>query len=246
MKDVMKKFFLFFAVFFMTVHVNAQLSGFHTVRKKIELKKIVAYDATPLSGVAESATPPGDVTVVPPLEADTVADVTVASPFLFSVPLESDTLVVNSPYGYRSDPFTGRRRFHGGVDLRASGDNVYAMMPGRIRDVGYSKGLGNYITLEHGDMRVTYGHLFTVTGRKGDSVRAGQSVGITGSTGRSTGEHLHVAVRYKGRSIDPLPVISYISAYVRKVRDFTVPADTVPQDTLRTAGVMMRETVGGE
>lgn len=147
--------------------------------------------------------------------------------FLFSVPLESDTLQVTSPYGYRTDPITGKRAFHGGVDLRAGGDNVYAMMPGRIRAVGYGRSLGNYVTIDHGDLQVTYGHLLTAVGRKGDSVRAGQSVGITGSTGRSTGEHLHVSARYKGKSIDPLPVLEYITGYVHSVRDFH------PSDSLR-------------
>lgn len=121
-----------------------------------------------------------------------------------------DTLVVTSPYGYRSDPFTGKRKFHGGTDYRTNGHNVYAMMPGRVKKIGYNRRLGNYVTLEHGEFTVTYAHLHTVVGEKGDNVEAGQSVGISGSTGRSTGEHLHVGIRYRKQEVDPHPLIMYI------------------------------------
>ena len=130
----------------------------------------------------------------------------------FCAPL--DTLIVSSPYGYRNDPFTGKRKFHAGTDYVTATENVYAMMPGRIRKIGYDKRLGNYITIDHGDFRVTYAHLHTVVGDKGDIVQAGQSVGISGSTGRSTGEHLHVSMRYKKEVVDPDP-------FIRAVKDFS-------------------------
>lgn len=129
---------------------------------------------------------------------------------LFSHPLEHGQLVVTSPYGYRNDPFTGKKKFHRGTDFRTATENVYAMMPGRIDKIGYDKRLGNYIRIEHGDWEVTYGHLYTVRGHKGDMVQAGHSVGISGSTGRSTGEHLHVSVKYKGKYIDPYPFVKYV------------------------------------
>ena len=125
-------------------------------------------------------------------------------------PLESDTLIVTSPYGYRKDPITGKRKFHQGVDLACASENVYAMMPGRIRKIGYDKTLGNYIEIDHGDLSVIYGHLYTVIGNKGDHLEAGQSIGISGSTGRSTGEHLHVAMKWKKKRMDPLPILEYV------------------------------------
>lgn len=131
----------------------------------------------------------------------------------FCAPL--DTLIVSSPYGYRKDPFTGKRKFHAGTDYVTTTENVYAMMPGRIRKIGYDKRLGNYITIDHGDFRVTYAHLHTVVGDKGDIVQAGQSVGISGSTGRSTGEHLHVSMRYKKEVVDPDPFIRTIKDYAK-------------------------------
>ena len=128
-----------------------------------------------------------------------------------------DTLVVTSGYGYRTDPFSGKRKFHHGTDFASSADNVYSMMPGKVRKIGYNKVLGNYIELDHGDFTVTYAHLHTVIGEKGDFVRAGQSVGITGNTGRSTGEHLHLSMRYKNKSVDPYPRVLYIANWARSL-----------------------------
>ncbi len=133
---------------------------------------------------------------------------------LFCAPL--DTLVISSPFGYRNDPFTGKRKFHAGTDYVTASENVYAMMPGRIRKIGYDKKLGNYITIDHGDIRVTYAHLHTVVGKKDDTVFAGQSVGISGSTGRSTGEHLHIAIRYRKEVVDPAPLVRLISEYASR------------------------------
>ena len=203
--------------------------AFNTVKKKSQVKMIVASPAIQDEGIAPAAT---DMSTLPGAvgnasSSSTNAPDSTSTPtvkMLLSVPLESDTLMVSSPYGYRTDPFTGKIRFHGGVDLLAQGDNVYALMPGRIRDVGYSRSLGNYVRIDHGDMTVTYGHLLTSVGRKGDEVKAGQSVGITGSTGRSTGEHLHVAVKYRGKAVDPLPILRYINDYVHRVRDYVPPA----------------------
>lgn len=137
---------------------------------------------------------------------------------LFSSPLERDTLFVTSYYGMRKDPFSGKRKFHAGTDFQSNAENVFSMMPGRIKDIGYKKSLGNYIEIEHGDFSVLYGHLFSVIGRKGDNLRAGQSVGISGSTGKSTGDHLHISMKYKGKRIDPLPIVRYINSYARELQ----------------------------
>lgn len=141
---------------------------------------------------------------------------------LLSLPL--DRLTVSSPYGMRKDPFTGKQKFHYGTDYLTASENVYAMMPGRIKKIGYNKTLGNYIVLEHGEFVVTYAHLHTVVGRKGDHVQAGQSVGISGSTGRSTGEHLHVSVRYRKKPVDPDPLIRYIARFARPAVSDTLQA----------------------
>ena len=128
---------------------------------------------------------------------------------IFRLPL--DTLIVTSPYGYRTDPFTRKRKMHSGIDFRASSDNVYAMMPGKVLKVGYDKVSGNYITLLHGSITVSYCHLSEVLKRKNDLVAVGEVVGVTGNTGRSTGEHLHLTCKIKGRAIDPSLVLRFIS-----------------------------------
>ena len=128
---------------------------------------------------------------------------------IFRLPL--DTLVVTSPYGYRIDPFTRKRKMHSGMDFRASSDKVYAMMPGKVLKVGYDKVSGNYITLQHGSITVSYCHLSQVLKNKNEFVTVGEVVGVTGNTGRSTGEHLHLTCKIKDKKVNPMIILDYIS-----------------------------------
>ena len=119
-----------------------------------------------------------------------------------SLPLKS--IKVTSPFGIRKDPFTGKRRMHNGIDLHARNDEVYAMFSGVVKKVGYDKRSGNYVTLQHGEYTVSYCHLSRVTVKERTLVLAGDVVGITGNTGRSTGEHLHVTCRKgNGQYVNP-------------------------------------------
>ena len=122
---------------------------------------------------------------------------------------------INSPYGYRKDPFTGKRKFHNGIDLHARSSKVFAMMQGRVLKVGQDKVSGKYVTLQHGSFTVSYCHLSQIFVSQGQDVLSGDVVGITGNTGRSTGEHLHITCKYNGNSIDPFILISY----VKRVRE---------------------------
>ena len=128
---------------------------------------------------------------------------------IFRLPL--DTLLVTSPYGYRIDPFTRKRKMHSGMDFRASSDKVYAMMPGRVLKVGYDKISGNYVTLQHGSITVSYCHLSQVLKNKNELVTVGEVVGVTGNTGRSTGEHLHLTCKIKDKKVNPMVILDYIS-----------------------------------
>ena len=128
---------------------------------------------------------------------------------IFRLPL--DTLIVTSPYGYRIDPFTRKRKMHSGMDFRASSDKVYAMMPGKVLKVGYDKVSGNYITLQHGSITVSYCHLSEVLKNKNECVTVGEVVGVTGNTGRSTGEHLHLTCKIKDKKVNPMIILDYIS-----------------------------------
>lgn len=102
---------------------------------------------------------------------------------------------INSPYGYRKDPFTGKRKFHNGIDLHARSAKVFAMMQGRVLKVGQDKVSGKYVTLQHGNFIVSCCHLSQVYVSKGQIVKAGDVVGISGNTGRSSGEHLHITCK---------------------------------------------------
>lgn len=111
---------------------------------------------------------------------------------------------INLPYGYRKDPFTGKRKFHNGIDLHARIAKAFAMIQGRVIAVGQDKVSGKYVTIQHGGFTVSYCHLSRVSASKGQIVKAGDIVGITGNTGRSTGEHLHITCKFNGISINPM------------------------------------------
>ena len=125
-----------------------------------------------------------------------------------SLPLKK--IKVTSPFGMRKDPFTGKRKMHNGIDLYARNDEVYAMFPGMVKKVGYDKRSGNYITLQHGDYTVSYCHLSRVTIKEKTPVLAGNVVGITGNTGRSTGEHLHITLRKNNEYVNPEYLIWFL------------------------------------
>lgn len=111
----------------------------------------------------------------------------------------------HSNFGRRVDPFTGRLAFHAGVDLAASpGAEVKASGAGKVISAGWNGAYGNAIDVEHGLGIVTrYGHLSGIKVSVGDIVKKGQTIGVQGSTGRSTGPHLHYEVRYKDKPINP-------------------------------------------
>lgn len=123
-------------------------------------------------------------------------------------PLKS--IKVTSPYGYRRDPFTGKLSWHNGLDLRAKNEPAYAMMDGIVEKVGYDNRSGNYVTLRHGNYHVSYCHLSSIIVRKGESVFPGIIVGVTGNTGHSTGNHLHLTCKKDGKSFNPTILLNLI------------------------------------
>lgn len=125
-----------------------------------------------------------------------------------SYPLKS--VKVSSHFGKRKDPFTGEVSHHSGLDLQAHYEEVYSMFDGSVENVGSDSRSGNYIILRHGEYTVSYCHLSKVTVKKGDELIAGDPVGYTGSTGRSTGPHLHITCKYKGETRDPYTLLIYI------------------------------------
>ena len=110
-----------------------------------------------------------------------------------------------SGFGVRSDPFLGRPAMHTGLDFRAAtGDPVRATANGKVVLSGWSGGYGRMVEIDHGNgLSTRYGHLSEINVKVGDSIRIGQVIGTVGSTGRSTGPHLHYETRIDGEAVDP-------------------------------------------
>lgn len=112
---------------------------------------------------------------------------------------------VSSPFGRRLDPFTGRWKSHQGVDYRArTGTPVYAVAAGTVISARYNGGYGNEVRIQHPSGLITqYAHLSSISSRVGQTVKRGQVIGRVGSTGRSTGAHLHFGLISGGKYINP-------------------------------------------
>ncbi|MFL6722652.1 MAG: M23 family metallopeptidase [Sphingomicrobium sp.] len=118
------------------------------------------------------------------------------------------TAEFTSGYGIRSDPFRGGAARHAGIDLAAPiGTPIYATADGIVSDAGYNNGgYGNLIKVDHGrGIETRYGHLSAILVSAGQRVARGQMIARMGSTGRSTGSHLHYEVRIDGRAVNPIP-----------------------------------------
>ena len=114
-----------------------------------------------------------------------------------------------SPYGWRTDPVYGGKRFHYGVDLAADeGTKIVASRGGTVTTATYDKDCGYYVQINHGDgYKSIYMHMTRYTVKKGDKVSQGQTIGYCGSTGKSTGPHLHFGISYNGSYVNPAKYI---------------------------------------
>jgi len=196
----------------------------------------VAIDGTAtFSESRPDVAPPAPETVVPALQLAPIAigdvyvgDVVPAGGFATIVPAAprilavgragysgraagSGALAVNSGFGVRRDPITGAARMHTGVDLHADyGKSVGASLAGSVIYANYRGGYGNLVIVDHGrGISTFYAHLSTIAVTVGQHVAAGQTVGNVGSTGRSTGPHLHYEVRARGHALNPASLISF-------------------------------------
>lgn len=114
-------------------------------------------------------------------------------------------LDLSSGFGYRSDPFLGRPAMHSGLDFRGdTGDPVRATAAGTVDSAGWSGGYGRMIEIDHGNgLSTRYGHLSEIKVKAGERIQPGQVIGAIGSTGRSTGPHLHYETRINGTAVNP-------------------------------------------
>ena len=120
-----------------------------------------------------------------------------------------DKLLFTSSFGVRSDPFRGTAAMHAGVDIPGTvGTPIYATADGIISHAGRQGGYGNLVQINHGrGIETRYGHLSKILVADNSRVRRGQMIGLMGSTGRSTGSHLHYEVRVDGKAVNPVPFL---------------------------------------
>jgi murein DD-endopeptidase MepM/ murein hydrolase activator NlpD len=113
---------------------------------------------------------------------------------------------LTSGFGYRRDPFTGRAAFHAGIDIDGrTGDAVFSAADGTVTEVGYDSQYGKYVIIKHlGDLQTAYMHLERSDAREGDLVVRGEKIGQLGSSGRSTGPHLHFQIMQRSEPVNPL------------------------------------------
>nr|WP_250890149.1 M23 family metallopeptidase [Sphingobium nicotianae] len=120
-----------------------------------------------------------------------------------------DSVSLTSSFGTRSDPFNGHKRMHQGIDIPGPlGTPIYATADGIVTRAEWSNGYGNLVEINHGNgLETRYGHMSKLIAQPNERVRRGQLIGLMGSTGRSTGSHLHYEVRIAGAAVNPMPYI---------------------------------------
>ncbi|WP_338467333.1 M23 family metallopeptidase [Novosphingobium sp. ZN18A2] len=128
--------------------------------------------------------------------------------------LPSNLAAISSSFGYRRDPFTGAASFHPGIDFPGpTGSPIFAAAEGKVVWAGPRSGYGNCVEIDHGNgLKTRYGHMSRVEAHVGEMVKAGAEIGKIGSTGRSTGPHLHFEVRIHDRPVNPRPFLEASSS----------------------------------
>ncbi|MDR3166826.1 MAG: M23 family metallopeptidase [Treponema sp.] len=184
----------------------------YTVIKGDTLSKISAAMEVPLEAILDANDilseniEPGTVLFIPGAKMRS-EDLKLALGELFIYPIKGR---LTSSFGWRNDPISGVRRYHAAVDLAANtGTPIKAAMDGRISTVGFNSVYGKYIIIAHnGGYQTMYAHLSLTSLAQGAYVYQGTKIGEVGSTGYSTGPHLHFAVYKNGRAINPLDLLS--------------------------------------
>lgn len=119
---------------------------------------------------------------------------------------------ISSRFGLRKDPIHGHSRLHKGLDIAArSGTFVYALGKGKVIFSGYKKGFGNVVEIQHGSSVISrYAHLDMSLIDVGREIDGSEILGVVGTTGRSTGPHLHLEVHFNGKAVNPEPYLSKV------------------------------------
>jgi len=183
----------------------------HTVRKGESLSRIAAdrgvslIDIIDANDLDQQTIVPGQTLFIPGARLPAY-DLKKALGQLVIWPIRGP---ISSNFGYRPNPFTGIRQFHNGLDIVGPLNmEVKAAMDGRIAETGYSSVYGNFIIMTHPESYQTlYAHLNAIKVRQGQTITQGTTIGLLGSTGYSTGPHVHFGVFKNGKAIDPLKIL---------------------------------------
>lgn len=196
-----------FSLLFLLLHslfVNAQ---FNTFNPKVEKKKVSLFVENHIKEESLERKRKID-TVFIQAEKQEIKNNSIANGLY--TPLKN--LYITSHYGVRFHPIDNQYKFHRGIDLRAKQDTVFAMYGGEIIESGYSSSLGNFVKVSFNEFVAIYAHLSKYFVKAGQIVQSGAKLGVTGSTGKSTGEHLHLTIRSpNGNSIDPALLLEKIT-----------------------------------
>lgn len=149
-----------------------------------------------------------------PEQGQAAAQGTTLAPYLLSAqmctPVEGR---VTSCFGWREHPISRQADFHKGVDIAAAqGTPVRAALPGVVESVGYNDSYGNYLVIRHSNrLRTTYNHCSKILAAKGEQLSRGDRIALVGSTGVSTGPHLHFEIEVQGKKANPLPSLEVVA-----------------------------------
>lgn len=204
----MKKSWLLLTLLFCCLSAQAQFNTIAYSKSLYKVEKVAEKTETkslPENGEAANLVP---LTSMAGKQSEKMRNQWIDCYMSVSYPLKE--IIVTSPYGRRKDPFTGKRSNHKGLDLRANGEEVYAMMSGEVVKVSADKRSGNYVTIRHGDYTVSYCHLSKALVKKGAQVMPGEVVAISGNTGRITGPHLHITAKYGKKHINPAILLQFV------------------------------------
>lgn len=206
----MKSSILTIIFLFLVCNTNAQFYTIGTTKKSVR-----TAENKPSQAKIEAKTE-----CLPIDTMQTIPNINVLLAQYNSVSYPLRKICITSPFGMRVHPIDKVRKLHNGIDLSAKNEEVYAVLNGIVESTGYNSTSGNYIILKHAaGLTVSYCHLSKSIKSKGELVRAGDVVAVSGNTGKSTNFHLHFVVRKDGKYINPALLIKYIEGVRRNAID---------------------------